>query len=177
MNTFVNHIQDFPKPGIMFRDLSPLLANEHYRSVVIDSMTDLVWGYNNLHEDQEINTVVGIEARGFAWGAMLAQRLRTPFIQVRKFGKLPGPTHNIEYSREYGPETLSIQNNVVDKDSICVIVDDVLATGGTVEATRDLLRMRQAQVPMALFVLELQEFHASERLANQALLTYSIMRE
>jgi adenine phosphoribosyltransferase len=143
---------DFPKPGILFRDVSPLLADPRRFEVIV---AGLCAPYEQ--GDQEIpDRVVGIEARGFLFGVAMATRLRRGFVPVRKAGKLPGPTTRLHCDLEYGDADLEIQDGVLGSKDRVVIVDDLLATGGTADAAAALVRQTGAAVLGFDFVIELE---------------------
>lgn len=142
LDAFVRDVPDFPKPGIMFKDISPLLQDATAFSTAIDR---LVAHYRPL----DLDYVVGIESRGFLVGAPLAYHLGKGFIPVRKPGKLPARTEAIEYALEYGSGTLEIHADALAPGQRLLVVDDLLATGGTVAATRALVERLGGQVVAA----------------------------
>ena len=123
----IRTIPDFPKPGILFRDITTLLADSEAFNSVIDLFVEH-------YKEEQIDIVVGIESRGFIVGAPLALRLDKGFIPVRKAGKLPGPTHGVEYDLEYGSDLVEVHKDAIESGSRVLMVDDLLATGGTMEA-------------------------------------------
>jgi len=144
---YIRDIPDFPKPGIVFKDISPLLADGGAFAASVSQLACLI--------PQETDVIVGIEARGFIFGAALAVKLGIGFVPVRKPGKLPGEVHSIEYELEYGFDVLEIHRDALSEGHKIVIVDDLLATGGTARATVDLVRQLGAEVAACLFVIEL----------------------
>jgi adenine phosphoribosyltransferase len=168
LDAYVRDVPDFPKPGIMFKDISPLLQDATAFSTAIDR---LVAHYKSL----AIDYVVGIESRGFLVGAPLAYHLGKGFIPVRKPGKLPARTEAIEYALEYGSGTLEIHADALAPGQRLLVVDDLLATGGTVAATRALVERLGGQVVAAGFLIELAFLNGREKLPGldvHALLTY-----
>ena len=151
LRNYIRDIPDFPKPGIIFKDISPLLADGHAFSSAISDMACLMTA--------GIDAIVGIEARGFIFGAALAQQTGVGFVPVRKPGKLPSEVHQIEYELEYGFDALEIHRDAVSAGHKVVIVDDLLATGGTARATVDLVRQLGAEVSACLFAIELDFLH------------------
>lgn len=145
---YIRDIPDFPKPGIIFKDISPLLADGHAFSSTISDLACLM--------PANIDTIVGIEARGFIFGAALAQQTGVGFVPVRKPGKLPSEVQQIEYELEYGFDALEIHRDAVSAGHKVVVVDDLLATGGTARATVDLVRQLGAEVSACLFAIELK---------------------
>jgi adenine phosphoribosyltransferase len=140
-------IPDFPEPGIVFKDFTPLLADAALTARVVDDLAERHRG--------AVDVVAGIEARGFLFGAATAYALALPFVPIRKAGKLPRATYQVEYDLEYGSATLEMHMDAVDPGQRVLLVDDVLATGGTAAATVELLRRAQAQVVALEVILEL----------------------
>ena len=128
----IRTIPDFPKSGILFRDITTLLADPEAFNSVIDLFVEHYKG-------DQIDLVVGIESRGFIIGAPLALRLGKGFIPVRKAGKLPGPTHGVEYDLEYGTDLVEVHQDAIESGSRVLMVDDLLATGGTIEGSSRLI--------------------------------------
>jgi adenine phosphoribosyltransferase len=153
----IRHIPDFPKPGILFYDISTLLAHPDAWQVAMGRMARAVRAY---HPD----TLAGIESRGFLVAAPLALKLGCGFAMVRKKGKLPGATVRHEYSLEYGTDTIEIQEDAVKPGQRIVVLDDLLATGGTLKAAIDLLRGRGANVVGAACVIELTFLNGRSKL-------------
>lgn len=152
-------VPDFPKPGVIFRDISPLLASPADFSAVIDQMAKEV---SELHFD----TIVAIESRGFVFGAPLAVKLKTPLVMARKPGKLPGATESARYGLEYGTDALHIQRESLAPGASVLVVDDVLATGGTAKAAGRLIEQLGAKVAGYLFLLELSALGGRAELVN-----------
>ena len=143
----IRDVPDFPKPGIVFKDITPLLADGEAFSAVVSEMAARV--------GDDVDAIVGIESRGFIFGAALAQRLGLGLVTVRKPGKLPSEVLSIEYELEYGVDRLEIHRDALSHDHRVVIVDDLLATGGTAAATVELVRNLGAEVAGCLFAIEL----------------------
>ncbi|MES0372500.1 MAG: adenine phosphoribosyltransferase [Mariprofundaceae bacterium] len=158
LHDFIRDIPDFPKPGIVFKDISPLLADGEAFSASISQLACLI--------PQGTDAIVGIDARGFIFGAALAAQLGIGFVPVRKPGKLPAEVHSIEYELEYGFDVLEIHRDALSKGHKIVIVDDLLATGGTARATVDLVRQLGAEVVSCLFVIELGFLGGSDLLKD-----------
>jgi adenine phosphoribosyltransferase len=144
----VRDVPDFPTPGIVFKDITPLLADHGSFQAAVDGLVGPL-------RDQRIDVVAGIEARGFVLGAPTALRLGAGFAPVRKQGKLPGPTVGASYELEYGSATIEVTTDAFAPGARVAIVDDVLATGGTAAATVDLVRRCGAEVVAVSFLLEL----------------------
>jgi len=167
LRNFIRDIPDFPKPGIVFRDITPLLADGDAFCAAISELA--------CHVPQGIDAIVGIESRGFLFGAGLAHHGCIGLVPVRKPGKLPAEVHAIEYELEYGMDRLEIHRDSLAAGHKVVIVDDLLATGGTVRATIDLVRRLGAEVLACLFVVELGFLGGRERISEvpvHSLITY-----
>ena len=165
---FIRDIPDFPQPGVLFRDITPLLRSPDAFGSVLDDFADRYRG-------EDIQAVVGIESRGFLFGAPLADRLRVPFIPARKPGKLPAPRMSIEYTLEYGHSQLDIAQDALLPGQRAVIVDDVLATGGTANAAAKLVELVGGQVHALQFLIELGFLNGRSKLEGyrvEALLQY-----
>lgn len=165
----IRDVPDFPKPGILFKDIMPLLAHgEDFRGA-ITAMADR-W------RDQKLDAVVGIESRGFILGAAMALELGVGFVPVRKPGKLPGPTLKQEYALEYGSDRIEVCAGAVAPGTRVILVDDVLATGGTLAAALQLAAQLQAQVLGGAVLVELDGLGGRARwpqaLPLQATLVY-----
>lgn len=144
----IRDIADFPKPGIVFKDMTPLLANPRGLALTTDSLASRFIG-------EPLDAVIGIESRGFIFGALLAERLNLGFVPVRKPGKLPADTDQVAYALEYGEAELQIHRDGLRRGQRVLVVDDLLATGGTASAAGELVRRRGAVVSAYVFVVEL----------------------
>ena len=160
LKTQIRHIPDFPKPGILFYDITTLLQDPAGLRAAIDSMA-------LPFKDQQIDMVVGIESRGFIFGAPVADRLGAGFAPVRKSGKLPSACVRESYALEYGTDTLEIHEDAVRKGQRVLIVDDLLATGGTARAATDLVKKIGGTVHGLAFLIELVGLHGRARLAGE----------
>lgn len=160
----IRHVPDFPKAGILFYDITTLLQDREGFRMAIDAVsTPFV--------DQAIDVVVGIESRGFIFGSAVADRLGAGFAPVRKPGKLPSTTMRASYDLEYGSDALEIHDDAVRSGQRVLIVDDLLATGGTAKAASDLVSRLGGQVHALAFLIELVGLHGREKLAGQTLHT------
>jgi adenine phosphoribosyltransferase len=156
----IRHVPDFPKPGILFYDVTTLLKDGKGFQLAVDAMT-------SPHSKAGVDLVVGIESRGFIFGAAVADRLKAGFSPVRKPGKLPSTTQRASYALEYGTDTLEIHDDAVAKGQRVLIVDDLLATGGTAAATVGLVRALGGDVVGVQFLIELVGLNGRERLAGE----------
>lgn len=150
-------IQDFPQPGVSFKDITTLLKEGPVFQAAIDAMAEQV-------KDREIDVVVGPEARGFVIGTPLAYALGVGFVPIRKPGKLPAETVEAGYNLEYGKDRLAIHKDAVQPGQKVLIVDDLLATGGTISATMELIRQLQGEIVGAAFMIELTYLNGREKL-------------
>ncbi len=153
----IRTIPDFPKSGILFRDITTLLADPEAFKSVIDLFIEH-------YRKEQIDLVVGIESRGFIVGAPLALGLDKGFIPVRKAGKLPGPTHGVEYELEYGTDLVEVHKDAIEKGSRVLMVDDLLATGGTMEGSSKLIEKAGGIITGYAFVIELIDLKGRSRL-------------
>jgi adenine phosphoribosyltransferase len=154
----VRAVPDFPKPGILFRDITPLLADPKAFHIVIDALVEQFIGH-------EVDAIVAIDSRGFIFGAPLASRLNTSFIPARKPGKLPAETVSVAYALEYGQGSLEMHKDALSAGDRVVVIDDLLATGGTAAATGELVLSQGAEVLAYAFVIELDALDGRARLA------------
>ncbi|KAF6737445.1 Adenine phosphoribosyltransferase [Oryzias melastigma] len=159
----VRTFPDFPKPGIQFRDICPILKSPPALTAAIDLFEERV---RTMHP--QVDLIVGLDARGFLFGPLLAQRLGIGFVPVRKKGKLPGTTVSTAYDLEYGRAELEIQEDAVAPAQKIIVIDDLLATGGTLCAACELLLRLQAQVLECLVLVELKDLRGAERLKPHA---------
>lgn len=165
---YIRDIPDYPQPGILFRDITPLLQDARALHVAIDKLAERYHGAG-------IDAVVGIESRGFIFGTPLAYLLGVGFVPVRKKGKLPADTISIQYDLEYGSNVLEIHTDGLRPGQRVLIVDDLLATGGTTEGTVRLVESLGAHVVSLAFLIELEALNGRSRLPGQdvfALLSY-----
>lgn len=167
IKTDIRKIPDFPKPGILFYDLFSVLGNVELTQILFNVLIKVVKGIEEIQQ-QKINVILGLESRGFIIGMVLAEKLKIPFVPVRKKNKLPGDCYKIDYTTEYSNDTFELQKNVVNKDSNVLIVDDLLATGGTLKASEDLLKLAGAQIAGFLTIFEISFFKGYEKLENSA---------
>ena len=176
MNTNINllkqsirSINDYPKPGIIYRDITPLLKSPDLFSLVIDMSAELV--------DGSIDLIAAIDARGFIFGSALAQKLRKGFIQIRKRNKLPYKVISQEYSLEYGVDQLELHIDAITPTQKILLIDDVLATGGTAEASAKLVNQLGGEIVSMIFIIELLGLNGRQHLEEysnniHSLITY-----
>ncbi len=155
LEAFVRDVYDFPRPGIRFRDLTPMMADPRAFAAAVEAMAGVV---------ERPEAVVAIESRGFVFGAALALRWGLPFVPARKFGKLPGPTVRASYALEYGEDSIELHADALHPSQRVVIVDDLLATGGTAAAAVRLVEQLGARIEALLFVIELRGLAGRARL-------------
>lgn len=163
----VRDVPDFPKEGILFRDITPVLADASAFGRVVDAMSEWGRGHDATH-------VVGIESRGFILGTPVAQALGLPFVPVRKPGKLPRETRREEYALEYGTDVLEIHADAMGPDSRVIIIDDLLATGGTALAASKLCEGLGATVVAVAVMIELTALEGTARLTPR--IVHSLLR-
>ncbi len=156
---YVRTIPDFPEPGIMFRDITTVLSDADGLKLAIDEMAKKLEGL-------DFDVIAGAESRGFIFGAALAYNLHKPFILIRKKGKLPGETIAQTYDLEYGTATIEIHKDAIKPGEKVVIVDDLIATGGTVEAAAILIEKLGGEVVSMLFLMELAGLCGREKLSK-----------
>lgn len=164
LRDFVHDVPDFPKPGILFRDITPMLADGPAFAAAIDRLDELT-------RDVNYTRIIGIESRGFIFGAALAQRRKCGFVPIRKPKKLPRATVRETYALEYGEDTLEMHEDALIKGERALIVDDVLATGGTAEAAGRLVSRSLGDVAGFAFLIELDFLNGRGRLSPHSVAT------
>ncbi|HET7347151.1 MAG TPA: adenine phosphoribosyltransferase [Acidobacteriaceae bacterium] len=169
LKALIRTVPDFPKPGILFYDITTLLKDPKGFAALIDALAQY-------YIDKDIDLVLGIEARGFIFGPALAYRLNAGFVPVRKPRKLPGPTARVTYDLEYGSDTLEIHQDAIEPGQRVVLVDDLLATGGTMEASIKLVQQLGGEIAGLGFAIELDFLRGRDRFRDYdvfSLLHYS----
>jgi adenine phosphoribosyltransferase len=161
LKSLIRDIPNFPKPGIVFRDITTLLRDAEGLRYTIDTM---VQKCNDA--DLQPDYIVGMESRGFIFASPLAYQLQAGFIPVRKRGKLPAAVHSIEYELEYGTDTLEMHQDALKNGSKVLIVDDLIATGGTAKATAELIEKIGSQVLGFGFIIELKDLDGRQKLPD-----------
>jgi len=156
----ISSVPDFPKPGITFRDFFPIFESPQLTS-------DLLWLFEvslkSVVKFNDVPVVVGVDSRGFLLGSLLAYKIKAPFVPLRKKGKIPPPTLSHEYNLEYGSDCLELSAKSVVVGKPCIIIDDLLATGGTMAAAEGLLKSVGAQVLACLVVIELPDLNGAQK--------------
>ena len=156
---YIRDVPDFPKPGIVFKDITPLLQSPEGLSLAVDQLVEAASGYR-------FDLVAGIESRGFLFGTVIAQRLGKGFVPIRKPGKLPWKTASESYELEYGTDTIEIHEDAVGRGQRVLMVDDLLATGGTMQAACKLVERIGGRPAACCFVIELTFLHGRQRLGR-----------
>ncbi len=156
---YVRSIPDFPEPGIIFRDVTSILQNADGLQLAIDSMQDFL-------KDTDVDVIVGTESRGFIFGVPIAYNLHKPFVPVRKKGKLPCETVSMSYDLEYGSAEIEMHRDSIKPGQKVAIIDDLIATGGTIEAAVKLVEELGGEVVKIVFLMELAGLKGRERLAK-----------
>ena len=157
LRKYIRDIPNFPKEGIIFHDITPLLQNAKAFEQAIDAMADMIKG-------KSVNYLLGIEARGFIFASALAYKLNLGLVIVRKPGKLPYKTYNASYDLEYGKDMLEVHRDAISDSSKVVLVDDLLATGGTAAAVGNMVRRLGGEIVGYSFLVELTELNGREKL-------------
>ncbi|MDO8516577.1 MAG: adenine phosphoribosyltransferase [Nanoarchaeota archaeon] len=160
----IRTIPNFPKPGIMFRDITTLLKDGEGMKKAIDVLYER-------YKDKKINVVAGIESRGFIIGGILAERLKTGFVPIRKKGKLPFETIKEEYDLEYGKDSIEIHKDAISPGQRVLLIDDLIATGGTMMAACNLIEKLEGKIVECAFIVELPELKGREKLVKWPIFT------
>lgn len=157
LKSCIRDIPDFPKPGILFRDITTLLKDKKAFKEAVNALSEKF-------KNKKIDAVVAVEARGFILGSVIAHKLGAGFVPVRKRGKLPAKTNSVTYELEYGTDTLEMHHDAIQPKNRILIVDDLLATGGTAAAVVDLVKQLQGEVAGIAFLIELTELKGKDKL-------------
>ncbi len=168
LETFIRDIPDFPKPGILFKDITPLLASPSAFETSIIRLEEMI-------KSLKVDSIAAAEARGFLFAAPLAIRLKKPLILLRKPGKLPYKTHSLQYDLEYGSAELHMHIDAIKTGDSVLLLDDVLATGGTMKAACELIKKAGGNVAACAFLIELSFLKGKEQLKDHtclSLITY-----
>lgn len=159
LTQYIRDIPDFPKPGILFRDITPLLANADALEAAIEQLAEPFM-------ESGIDVVAAVEARGFIFGSAVAKALHVGFVPVRKKGKLPFETHSVSYGLEYGTDSVEVHTDAVQAGDRVLMVDDLLATGGTMVAACELIEKLGAEIAGLTFLIELADLNGRENLSQ-----------
>lgn len=159
LKDYIRTIPDFPEPGIMFRDITTVLQSKEGLRLAIDKLQELV-------QDVDFDLIVGPESRGFIFGVPIAYNMNKAFVPVRKPGKLPCDTISMDYELEYGKTTIEIHKDAIKPGQKVVIIDDLIATGGTIEAITKLVEMLGGTVVKIIFLIELKSLNGRKKLAK-----------
>ena len=165
LKAYIRDVPDFPVPGILFRDITPLLREPRAFACALDLMTEHIATLG-------AGAICGIESRGFLFAAPIAQRLALPFVPIRKPGKLPAARMSIEFTLEYGASQLDIHADALEPGQRAVVVDDLLATGGTALAAAKLVELAGGEVAATVFLIELAALNGRERLRDYAVQSF-----
>lgn len=157
IRTKIRTIPDFPKKGIMFRDITTLLKDPEGWKFTIQELT-------NRYKDKNIDVVAGIESRGFIFGGVLAEKLGVGFVPIRKAGKLPGETESEEYALEYGTDKIEVHKDAIEKGQRVLLIDDLIATGGTAQAACKLIEKLGGEIIECSFIVDLPDLKGKEKL-------------
>ncbi len=157
LTTLIRNVPDYPIPGVMFKDITPLLRDPAGLALAVELMCNPFRGLG-------IQVVMGTESRGFIFGTAIAQSLSCGFVPIRKAGKLPGQTHRVGYGLEYGEDTIEVHTDAVTPGQRVLLVDDLLATGGTLAASQDLVSKLDAELVAISVLIELTDLNGRDRL-------------
>ena len=169
LSAVIRDIQDFPIKGIIFKDITPVLQN-------IELFNEIIAAIADKFKDSGIDKIAGIESRGFIFGMPLAVKMNIPFIPIRKKGKLPAKTAAISYELEYGSAEIEIHEDAVKKGEKVLIIDDLLATGGTTNAAIKLVEKIGGNITAAAFVLELSFLKGRDKIENKSVEIFSLLK-
>ena len=168
LNNYIRDIPDFPKKGIIFKDITPLLKNK-------DALSNIIEKFKKRITNKKIDYIIGIESRGFILGAALAQSLNCGFVPIRKKGKLPYKVISETYDLEYGKDTLEMHVDALEANNNVVLIDDVLATGGTISASLKMLERYKVNIIECQFLIEIKALKGHEKIASLKKEHYSLI--
>ena len=168
LKDFIRSIPDYPKKGILFRDITTLIKDEHAFEDCINQIVERSKNY-------KIDKVAAIESRGFVFASAVSYLLKKPFIMFRKKNKLPADTHSVDFELEYGTATIEVHKDSIDKGDSVLIIDDLIATGGTAKAAAKLVEMSDAKVAAFIFAINLFDLGGSDNLVNKGYLVENLM--
>ena len=168
LKDFIRSVPDYPKKGILFRDITTLIKNEHAFEECINQIIERSKNY-------KIDKVAAIESRGFVFASAVSYLLKKPFILFRKKNKLPAVTHSVDFELEYGTATIEVHKDSIDKGDSILIIDDLIATGGTAEAAAKLVEMSDAKVAAFVFAINLFDLSGSDNLIKKGYKVENLM--
>ena len=168
LKEFIRSIQDYPKKGILFRDITTLIKNEKAFKATVDQIIERSKKF-------QIDKIAAIESRGFVFASAVSYLLNKPFIMLRKKNKLPAETHSVDFELEYGTATSEIHKDSIDKNDSVLIIDDLIATGGTAEAAAKLIKMSGGKITAFIFVINLFDLGGSNNLIQQGYKVENLM--
>mgnify|MGYP001306387161 CR=1 FL=1 len=160
LKNFIRSIPDYPKKGILFRDITTLIKDEKAFAETINQIVEKSKNFN-------FNKIAAIESRGFVFASAVSYILKKPFIMLRKKDKLPADVHSVDFELEYGTATIEVHKDSIDKNDTVLIIDDLIATGGTAEAAAKLIEISKGQVSAFIFVINLFDLGGCEKLINK----------
>ena len=168
LKNFIRSIPDYPKKGILFRDITTLIKDENAFAESINQMIERSKKF-------KIDKIAAIESRGFVFASAISYLLKKPFILLRKKNKLPAETHSIDFELEYGTATIEVHKDSIDKDDSVLIIDDLIATGGTAEAAAKLVEISGGKIAAFIFAINLFDLGGSNNLINKGYLVENLM--
>ena len=168
LKKYIRSIPDYPKKGILFRDITTLIKNEKAFSQCIDEIIQQSKKF-------EFNKIAAIESRGFVFASAVSYLLKKPFILLRKKGKLPAETHSVEFELEYGSATMEVHKDAINKNDNVLLIDDLIATGGTAEAAAKLIEMSEGKVAGYVFVINLFDLGGKDLLEKKGYKWFSLL--
>jgi|TARA_B110000881_G_C18241538_1_gene348829 adenine phosphoribosyltransferase len=160
LKKYIRSIPDYPKKGILFRDITTLIKNEKAFAATVDLIVERSKKY-------KVDKVAAIESRGFVFASAVSYILKKPFILLRKKNKLPAETHSVDFKLEYGTATIEVHKDSIDKEDSVLIIDDLIATGGTAEAAAELIKISKGKISAFIFVINLFDLGGSDNLIKK----------
>ena len=160
LKEYIRSIQDYPKKGVLFRDITTLIKNEKAFAYCIDQIAEKSKQFN-------FNKIAAVESRGFVFASAVSYVVNKPFILLRKKNKLPGETHSVDFKLEYGTATIEVHKDSIDKDDSVIVIDDLIATGGTAEAASKLIEISNGKVAGFVFVINLFDLGGYDNLLKK----------
>ena len=168
LKDYIRSIPDYPKKGILFRDITTLIKNEKAFAESINQMVERSKKF-------KVDKIAAIESRGFVFASAISYLLKKPFILLRKKNKLPSDTHSVDFKLEYGTATIEVHKDSIDKNDSVLIIDDLIATGGTAEAAAELIEISGGNVAAFIFAINLFDLGGSDNLVNKGYLVENLM--